>query len=354
MREKRECLKFSIIILNYNGWRDTIECLESIQKLSYLNYEVIVVDNGSTDCSIEMISEWARNNLINPEQLNSINGESTKSYSKDIREVRSLGKVNEEGQIFLVEAAENKGFACGNNIGIRFALRNGSPDFVCLLNNDAIVLNKEIFHCLTKYFSQLKNIGVITPLVYNVNGEIQKSIARKSPSLVKDLLVYSNIGIFLNKIGLSRIIDSWYYVKISKNLLNPLEVYAISGACMFFSSDVIKKIGFLDENTFLYYEEYIVAEKLRELGLHSYVVPCNGIFHKKGKTVKKHFLISMKSEIRSYNYFYKVYRHNCSLAVNFFSILRFIDRSILYLLVCLRDLLRNALSQKTYMQKGGK
>ena len=260
--------RVSIVVLNYNGWRDTIECLESIQKISYLNYEVIVVDNGSTDCSIEMISEWARNNLINSEQLNSINNESTKSYSKDIREVRTLGKVNEKGQIFLVEAAKNKGFACGNNIGIRFALRNGSPDFVWLLNNDTIVLNNGIFYCLTKYFSQLKNIGVITPLVYNVDGGIQKSIARKSPNLVKDLLVYSNVGIFLNKIGLSRVIDSWYYVKISENLLNFIEVYAISGSCMFFSSDVLEKIELLDENTFLFYEEYIVAEKLRELGLH--------------------------------------------------------------------------------------
>jgi len=337
MKNEDKYPKFSIIILNYNGWRDTIECLKSIQKIDYPNYDVIIVDNNSTDGSIEVIKEWAKNNLLDQEQLNGYN-KRLNGYSEDVKEVAMLGKISMGENVFLIGVNENKGFAAGNNIGIRFALRNKPPDFIWLLNNDTIILNKQIFYCLIKYSSKLKNIGVITPIVYNIKDEIQKSIAQKTPNLAKDLLVYSNIGIFLSKIGLSRFIDGLYYVRIPKNLRSPMEVYAISGSCMLFPSDVIKRIGLLDESTFLFYEEYIVAEKLRKSGLHSYVVPCNAVLHKHGKSTKNFLFKSIRSEIYSYYYFYKVYRRNNLLVVVFFTVLRFIDRSVLCLLIYFRNL----------------
>jgi GT2 family glycosyltransferase len=337
MKNKDKYLKFSIIILNYNGWRDTIECLESIQKIDYPSYEVIIVDNNSTDCSVSMIKKWAKNNLLYREQLNGYN-KRLNGHSKEVKEVAMLGEISIGKKVFLIRANENKGFAAGNNIGIKFASYNGSPDFLWLLNNDVIILNKQIFYCLIKYSSKLKNIGVITPLVYGINGEIQKSIARKTPNLAKDLLVYSNIGIFLNKAGLSKIIDGLYYVRFPKNLRSPMEVYAISGSCMLFTSDAIKRIGLLDESTFLFYEEYIVAEKLRKAGLHSYVVPCNAVLHKHGRSTKNFLFRSIRSEIYSYYYFYKVYRRNNLLVVVFFALLRLIDRSLLWLLIYFRNL----------------
>src|SRR4030042_5210130 len=55
--------KVSIIILNWNGWRDTIECLESLYRITYLNYDVIIIDNGSTDESIKKIKEYAQGKI---------------------------------------------------------------------------------------------------------------------------------------------------------------------------------------------------------------------------------------------------------------------------------------------------
>ncbi|NSW84626.1 MAG: glycosyltransferase [Syntrophothermus sp.] len=52
-----------ILILNYNGWRDTVECLESVQRLTHLNYRIVVIDNGSTDGSLEKIKAWAAGKL---------------------------------------------------------------------------------------------------------------------------------------------------------------------------------------------------------------------------------------------------------------------------------------------------
>jgi GT2 family glycosyltransferase len=56
--------KVSIIILNWNSWKDTIECLESVFRIDYPNYQVIIVDNGSTDDSVEKIKEWAEGKTL--------------------------------------------------------------------------------------------------------------------------------------------------------------------------------------------------------------------------------------------------------------------------------------------------
>ena len=91
----------AIILLNWHGWRDTLACLASLEKLDYPNYQIVVVDNGSTDDSVERIHE---------------------AYP----------------QLTLLETGKNLGFAGGNNVGIRYALERG-VDYVWLLNNDTIV-----------------------------------------------------------------------------------------------------------------------------------------------------------------------------------------------------------------------
>ena len=93
--------KASIIILNWNGKEDTLECLESVGKIDYPNFDTIVVDNGSSD-------------------------ESVKAFQKEFPKVKVL------------ETGENLGYAGGNNVGIRYALDNGA-DYILILNNDTIV-----------------------------------------------------------------------------------------------------------------------------------------------------------------------------------------------------------------------
>jgi len=120
--------KVSIIILNWNGLEDTIECLESLKKITYPNYGIIVVDNGSSGNDVQVLRE---------------------RYQDYIR---------------IIQNEENYGFAKGNNVGIRYALDKG-VDYVLVLNNDTVVAPTfldELVSCCEKDHK----VGAVGPKLY--------------------------------------------------------------------------------------------------------------------------------------------------------------------------------------------
>lgn len=117
-----------IILLNYNGHHDTIACLESINKLSFKNFRVILIDNHSLPESYTKIKEWGA-------QMSFIKEENILSFSK---EKQLIGNTRNEDKYVLISSFENLGFANGNNIGIEYAKQNNA-DYVYLLNNDTEV-----------------------------------------------------------------------------------------------------------------------------------------------------------------------------------------------------------------------
>ena len=110
--------KISIVILNWNGFADTIDCLISLSKCTYSNFDVILIDNNSNDESVSIIKKW-------------------------------LTETRFQNLIFI-ENEENYGFAKGNNIGIDIALKNNS-DFILLLNNDTVVESDFLIELLNFY-----------------------------------------------------------------------------------------------------------------------------------------------------------------------------------------------------------
>jgi len=119
--------KAYIIILNWNGWRDTLACLAALEVLDYPNCQVVVVDNGSTDGSAE-----------------------------EIRKAKP--------QVTLIETGQNLGFAKANNIGIRYALDQGA-NYVWLLNNDTIV-DPGALSAMVELAERDRRVGVVGSVLY--------------------------------------------------------------------------------------------------------------------------------------------------------------------------------------------
>ncbi|MEM3484675.1 MAG: glycosyltransferase family 2 protein [Candidatus Methanomethyliaceae archaeon] len=130
-QESKARPKVAIIVLNWNGWRDTIECLESIGKITYPNYEVILVDNGSVDNSVTRISEWIMSGSEYWGGVRETSGEIAPAF------LSGVTFVLRRERLILVHSKENLGFAGGCNLAIRIGLNDPSIEYFYLLNNDA-------------------------------------------------------------------------------------------------------------------------------------------------------------------------------------------------------------------------
>jgi len=141
--------KVAVIVLSWNGWQDTIECLESLQKIDYPNYEMIVVDNGSTDGLVEKLKRWAKREIpVNTRFVNfdaSLKPVRYIEYDRKTAEAggnqqeRNLDGLTSSRKLVIIRSGKNLGFPGGNNVGIRYALKREDFAYVLLLNNDTAV-----------------------------------------------------------------------------------------------------------------------------------------------------------------------------------------------------------------------
>lgn len=141
-----------IILVNYKGVDDTLECLESVFRLEHPNFRVVVVDNASGDGALERIPAWARGEVSAPVKAPAMAAWTQPSGPKPVscevltREAAEAGRsvAESDPDLVVVDAGANLGFAGGNNVGIRHALARGKADFVWLLNNDTITTPKAL------------------------------------------------------------------------------------------------------------------------------------------------------------------------------------------------------------------
>jgi len=217
--------KVSIIILNWNGLKDTIECLESLKKITYPNYKVIVVDNDS------------------------------EGNDADILEERYKDYIN------VIRNKENLGFTGGNNIGIRQAIEDQS-EYALLLNNDTIV-EPNFLDELVKTALQDEKIAIIGSVIANY---YTKKVVFTNAKVDKKLKMESRIDYLnLNK-------DYW-------------ETDGVNGAAMMFRlKPLIKCSLFLDENLFLYCDELDVCYRAKKQGFKIAVARRSRVYHKEGQS----------------------------------------------------------------------
>ena len=258
----------TVIILNWNGWKDTIECLESLYQIDYSNYQIILVDNASEDDSIKRIKEYCEGKLYvksgffdynldnKPIYLHEFLEEEFKSFNKDLVKSNS---------IIILKNNSNYGFAGGNNIGIKFALKNLNPYYILLLNNDTVV-DRNFLNELVKIGKDDNQVGFLGPKTYYYENNGRKDII-------------SFAGGFLNLYtGIPKVIG---YQEIDKGQHDGVNnVDYVEGSCILINKDVLEKIGFLDTSYFAYWEEADLCKRGFKAGYKSVYVPKSKIWHK--------------------------------------------------------------------------
>ena len=217
--------KVSIIVLNWNGRDDTLECLRSVQRIDYPNFETIVVDNGSSDGSV------AAMRAAFP-------------------------------QLRVLETGKNLGYAGGNNVGIRDALERGT-DYVLLLNNDTIV-DPALLREFVDAAAAFPDGGMFTGKIY-FHAEPNRIWFGGSKW-------YPDRSKFLH-LGYGEIDDESRY-----NFICDTD-YA-SGCALFVRAAVIHEIGYLDELFFLVCEEVDWCYRAKRAGHRSIFVPRAKLWHK--------------------------------------------------------------------------
>ncbi|PZP50469.1 MAG: hypothetical protein DI598_05485 [Pseudopedobacter saltans] len=227
--------KVAIIILNWNSSEVTIECLESLSKISYHEFKIFLVDNASKDSEYELI----------------------KTYCQDKKDIH------------LISLAHNYGFAEGNNIGMRIAAEQYSSDYFLLLNNDTLVDEKFLTN-LVDATLQDKNIGIAVPKIFFYQ-----------PS---DRLYYA--GGYINRLsGMGEHIG--WQQKDSVKYNKKQYVGFANGCCMLITSKLYNSIGNLNRSFFSNIEDVEYSYRCKSANFGIIYVPKSIVVHKEGYASKR-------------------------------------------------------------------
>ncbi|BAI62002.1 putative glycosyltransferase [Methanocella paludicola SANAE] len=219
--------KVIILILNWNGKSDTIDCIESLKAVDYPNYYILLIDNGSTDGSVELFK-------------------------------------NKYPGIEIIQNKKNLGFAEGNNSGIRYVYDN-NYEYLLLLNNDTTV-STDFLNKLVIAAENYKNVGFAGPMIYFYDYHGRKDIISfVGGKLSKWRGTVRHLG--------AKEVDNGQYNRT-------IEVDYVEGSCILVKRDVIEKIGLLDPQYFLYWEDTDWCERGRKIGYKTISVPDAKIWHK--------------------------------------------------------------------------
>jgi GT2 family glycosyltransferase len=237
-------IKIAVIILNFNGFSNTIECIESFSKAKLFKnslLELIVVDNGSSDNSAVHIR---------------------KQFPKTT----------------LIENQTNLGFSGGNNEGMRYAIKGGA-EYVIVLNNDTIA-DASLLEHLIKTAESSETIGAVVPKIYFEKGyEFHKDKYKKNET-GRVIWYAGGVMDWENLIGENRGVD-----EVDNGQFNePEETELATGCCILLKPSVLNKVGLFDDKYFLYYEDADLSERIKKAGFKIIYEPKAVLWHKNAES----------------------------------------------------------------------
>lgn len=353
--------KVYIVLINYNGFKDTIECIESILKSDYKNYQIIVVDNNSTDNSMNYLIDWAevKSSSEHIKYSDKLKHMICPLAHKPVKYVFYKKKEAEQGgnkvlenkigknSIVFIQSDYNGGFSYGINIALRYVLKKDDFDYIWLLNNDTIIENETLSN-MVNLLSQENRIGMVgSKILYYYDTNLIQAICGNS-----EVTSWRNAG-------LSDVICSNYKdIEIDKNIkgINTKDGKfemkgALLGASMLIRKETVKDVGFFDENYFMQVEETDFCFRVMQKSWKIFCCSNSKIYHKEGGSAKpseikrflwrrrkrpslQRFAISPCIDIRNRIYFVRKFYGNTYvffyLLFNFSFILRHILRVLLY------------------------
>lgn len=244
----RQESKIGVVILNFRNYLDTISCVDSILLQKNVNYEIVIVDNGSKNESAEILKN----------------------------------KYESVEHVTLLMLDENLGYAKGNNAGIEI-LHGKKCDYIVIANSDLKFTSSNILRQLID--ADEKDVGLLIPIIRNLDGSIEQRVAYKRKFFLIRMIkciVMAQIKrlkfIFLKKavVHHSNEVIEFYKAQlgIQKDFL------MVSGSCFMLTPSFFQHYRYLFPETFLYFEEWATSIFLYKAGLFSKVVETDVILHK--------------------------------------------------------------------------
>lgn len=284
----------AIIILNYNNYFDTRNCIDSVIEHNTAKIKIVVVDNGSSKECVEQTRLYLKGKFPTMETYKSgaiiTNYLSTCSY---------------------ITNATNTGYAQGNNVGLKLAFQDSDIQYVMILNNDIIFI-EDIVQSLCGYVETTIDSGIVSPLLLKNDGKsIDYNCARKNITVYE--LFVSFLFFYFDPFKLKKqilkkqiILDEGFSIPEKEKITIELP----SGSCMLMEKSLFQAIDGFDPNTFLYYEENILYKKIQKIGRQNYLIPQLKCIHiGASSTAKIKGAKLLKASVDSAEYYINKYTH---------------------------------------------
>ncbi|MCP3893219.1 MAG: glycosyltransferase family 2 protein [Bacteroides sp.] len=262
-------MKISIVILNYNSWSMANNAIDSIlNSQTSHSVSIVTVDNNSTIAPDEVI----------------------------LRDIKRKSTA-------YIESKSNRGYSSGNNIGIKFSLEQGC-DLLIIANPD-VTFDPSAIAELAAFLEENPKYGIAGPTIVNSSGSMQPIVMGEEISLSRKYMA------LLNKASCGVLFKRFSKKNYRKDVCvnDSFDVYIPSGCCLAIHRRAFEWVFPLDENVFLYLEEYIIAKKLAPSRLRSRVVGSAHLTHQWGYSTKGIGLKALGSLAFSEFYYFRKY-HN--------------------------------------------
>lgn len=272
----------AVVIVNFNSYEFTINCVESLMNSDYSDFQIIIVDNNSDNDSAQRIYIDLSKRFEKERGDVSIFSLRYSSGNKYIFDGYALSKV------LIIKSPVNGGFAYANNLAISYAMANHNIKLFWLLNNDTIVLRNTMSNLVAK-FNSCKNTA---PRVGMVGSRLMYF---DNPDVVQGIAGYFNPWSLRSK----HLGEGETYSKDSDEFFFGNMNYVI-GASMLVNRDFVNDVGLMDEDYFLYFEEIDWACRGRKRGWDLAIATDSIVYHKEGASIgtsKDHKLRSLLSDV---------------------------------------------------------